>query len=438
MKTLKKRLGTLGEGIKTLTWKDSAKYFAHGLAFSIIFFVLGMLWLFILANLVSVSTFLGFFTGIVGLFLFIGLLNTFLTKQFWFKVKYSFWDSLFQGGILFFTLLLTNLILVSLPTLVFPSIGTVAITLVIATFMNGLICKTVASWWIRDYGLRIQRMSNRRLTFGVAKNILAIVVELAILFPVMWVLSLSIRTTDSLLTRTLQIIPPKPTLEPWAYAIFNPASGLWSGLMNSLLVSLFATGVCIAIALPASYSLSRFRFLGKRPMLYLLIFVQFVPGLLTFIAFFYLLLYLHIGLNLFGLGLIYISLVLPFNIWNMKAFFDTLPKDIDEAALIDGASYLGAMFYVVLPLASPGVAVTAFFSFLTAWNEFALANIILVDESSYTLPLRFYGLLQTRAVAEAWPHFAAMSIIASIPLIIVFFVVQRYLRAGLAIGAVKG
>jgi arabinogalactan oligomer/maltooligosaccharide transport system permease protein len=438
VKTLKKRLGTLKEGIKALTWKDSAKYFAHGLAFSILFFVLGILWLFILTNLVSVSTFLEFFAGLIGLFLFVGFLNTFLTKQLWFEVKYRFWDSLFQGGILFFTLLLTNLILISLPTLIFPDIVTIIITFVIATFANGLICKAVASWWMHDYGLRIQRMSNRTITLGIAKNILAIILELAILFPVMWVFSLSIRTTDSLLTTTLQIIPPKPTLEPWTYAIFNPASGLWSGLINSLLVSLFASGVCIAIAIPASYSLSRFRFLGKRPLLYLLIFVQFVPGLLMFIAFFYLLLYLHIGLNLFGLGLIYISLVLPFNIWNMKAFFDTLPKDIDEAALIDGASYLRAMFYVVLPLASPGVAVTVFFSFLTAWNEFALANIILVDESSYTLPLRFYGLLQTRAIAENWPHFAAMSVIASVPLVIVFFIVQRYLRTGLAIGAVKG
>jgi arabinogalactan oligomer/maltooligosaccharide transport system permease protein len=205
-----------------------------------------------------------------------------------------------------------------------------------------------------------------------------------------------------------------------------------------MLVSLFETGVCILIAVPAAYALSRFRFSGKRVMLYLLIFIQFVPGLLTFIAFFYLLLYLHIGLNLFGLGLIYISLVLPFSIWNLKAFFDTLPKDIDEAALIDGASPFGAMAHVVLPLASPGVAVTAFFGFLTAWNEFALANIILVNESDYTYPLRFYGLLQTRAIAETLPRFAAMSVIASIPLVVLFFIIQRYLRTGLAIGAVKG
>lgn len=397
-----------------------------------------MAWLLVSTSLISVATFLEFFIGLVLLFLVAGTLNTFVTKHLWSDVKYGFWDSLFQGGILCLTLLLANIILVSVPTLLLPSIGTTAIAFVIVTLADGLIGKTLASWWMRDYGLRVRRMSNRGLTLGVAKNILAIIIELAILFPVMWVVSLSIRTSDSLLTTTLQIIPPKPTLAPWIYAIFNPASGLWSGLTNSLLVSLFATGVCIAIALPASYALSRFRFLGKRPLLYLLIFIQFVPGLLTFIAFFYLLLYLHIGLNLVGLGLIYISMVLPFNIWNMKAFFDTLPKDIDEAALIDGASYFGAMLYVVLPLASPGVAVTAFFSFLTAWNEFALANIVLVNESSYTLPLRFYGLLQTRATAQNWPDFAAMSVIASMPLVIVFFLIQRYLRAGLAIGAVKG
>jgi ABC-type maltose transport system permease subunit len=438
MKALKKSATITIEGLKALTWKVFAKYFAHGLAFSILFFALGMEWLFILTNLVSVWTFLGFFVGLAMLLLFVGFLNTLITNHLWFKVKYRFWDSFFQGGIIFLTLMLTNLILVSVPSLIFPSIEILVITLVVAMFVDGLIGKAVASWWMHDYGLRIQRMSNRRITLGVAKNILAILVELAILFPVMWVVSLSIRTAGSLLTITLQIIPPKPTLQPWTYALFDPSSGLWPGLMNSLLVSLFATGVCILIALPASYALSRFRFLGKRPLLYLLIFIQFVPGLLMFIAFFYLLLYLHIGLNLFGLGLVYISLVLPFNIWNMKAFFDTLPKDIDEAALIDGASYLGAMFYVVLPLASPGVAVTAFFSFLTAWNEYALASILLASSSNYTLPIWFYGLLQTRAIAETLPHFAAMSVIASVPLVIVFFIIQRYLRAGLAIGAVKG
>jgi ABC-type maltose transport system permease subunit len=280
--------------------------------------------------------------------------------------------------------------------------------------------------------------SIKRLLAALGKNALAIIIELAIIFPIVWIVSASIRSYGSLLTTTLQIIPAHPTLEAYSWAL-APDSQFWSALANSLFVSLFATGFCILVASPAAYAMSRFRFLGKRPILYALIFIQFVPGLLMFIAFFYLLLNLGLYDSLIGIALIYVALVLPFNIWNLKAFFDTLPRDIDEAALIDGASYLGAMFHVVIPLAQPGLAVTAFFSFLTAWNEFALAAIVLGSESHYTLPLRLYNLVLGGGNIRAnWPHFAALSVLSSIPLIIVFMLIQRYLRTGLAIGAVKG
>jgi arabinogalactan oligomer/maltooligosaccharide transport system permease protein len=284
--------------------------------------------------------------------------------------------------------------------------------------------------------MKIQRLGKRKILFGIAKNVLVIILELVIIFPIVWIVSASLRSYGSLLTLTLQIIPANPTLEAynWALALNSP---FWLALGNSLIVSLSTTGICLLVASPAAYAMSRFRFMGKRPILYVLIFIQFVPGLLMFIAFFYLLITLRLFDSLFGLIMVYVALVLPFSIWNMKAFFDTLPKDIDEAALIDGASYLKAMYNIVLPLAVPGLAVTAFFSFLTAWNEFAIANIVLNSESNYTLPLRLYALTQ-RDVQTNWPHFAALSVLSAIPLIIMFMIIQRYLRAGLAIGAVKG
>jgi arabinogalactan oligomer/maltooligosaccharide transport system permease protein len=291
------------------------------------------------------------------------------------------------------------------------------------------------TYWTK-FRMKIRRIGKRRLLFGTGKNVLAIILELAIIFPIIWIVSASFRSYGSLLTTTLQIIPPNPTLEAYNWAL-APNSQFWPALVNSLFVSLSTTGLCLLVASPAAYAMSRFRFLGKRPILYVLIFIQFVPGLLMFIAFFYLLLSLRLYDNLFGLILVYVSLVLPFSIWNMKAFFDTLPRDIDEAALIDGASYLRAMYHVVLPLAVPGLAVTAFFSFLTAWNEFAIANIVLNSESNYTLPLRLYALTQ-RDISTNWPHFAALSVLSAVPLIIMFMIIQRYLRAGLAIGAVKG
>lgn len=285
--------------------------------------------------------------------------------------------------------------------------------------------------------MRIQRIGRRRLLFGISKNALAVIVELAVIFPIVWIFSASLRSYGSLLTTTLQIIPPNPTLQAYSWAL-AANSPFWSGLVNSLIVSLSTTGLCLLVACPAAYAMSRFRFLGKRPILYVLIFIQFVPGLLMYIAFFYLLLSFGLYGSLFGLILVYVSLVLPFAMWNMKAFFDTLPRDIDEAALIDGASYFSAMYHVVLPLTVPGLAVTAFFSFLTAWNEYAIANIVLASQSNYTLPLTLFSLAQSGNLTTTWPQFAAMSVLSAIPLVIVFMIIQRYLRAGLAIGAVKG
>ncbi len=284
--------------------------------------------------------------------------------------------------------------------------------------------------------LRRRVGSHRRLAAVLGTNALALAIELVVIFPVIWIFSSSIRSYSSLLTTTLQIIPPNPT-----YAAYQEVlalnSNFWPALVNSLIVASSTTGLCLLVASPAAYAMSRFRFAGKRPILYTLIFIQFVPGLLMFIAFFYLLLTFKLYDTLLGLILVYVSLVLPFSIWNLKAFFDTLPKDIDEAALIDGASYFGALRHVVIPLSVPGLAVTAFFSFLTSWNEFAIANIVLASESNYTLPLRLYYLTQID-VLRNWPVFATMSILSAIPLVIVFMLVQRYLRAGLAIGAVKG
>jgi len=429
--------------VKNMNWKDLMKYFIHGLAFSILFFVLAVAWTFILVILVGVGAIIGLIIGVGLLFLIVGFLNSVVTAYLWFEVKFRLLDILLHGIFLFVVLFVVNGIVVAVPNLVLPRIATSVIAFVIAAFLDGFAAKRVARWWKAEYVpgvpgarvLRLERVSGERLAFGIGKNVLAIIVELAIIFPVIWIFSSSIRSYSSLLTTTLQIIPPNPTLDAYFWAFFE--SPFWTWLKNSLFVCLFTTGFCIAIASPAAYAMSRFSFLGKKPLLYALIFIQFVPGILLIIAFFQLLVWFGLYDNLAGLILIYTALVLPFNVWNMKAFLDTIPKDIDEAALIDGASYLGAMFNVVFPISAPGIAVTAFFSFLTGWNEYALASIVLGSEENYTLPMGLYGLTQVQYQVN-WPHFAALSILSSIPLVIVFMILQRYLRAGLAIGAVKG
>ena len=420
-------------------WWNLGRYFLHGILLSFLLIAMTFLFAFALTALVFVGLIIGFIIGFILVFLIMGYLNGFLTNRVWAIHMKTGWKVVLSHGVVLFVLLLIVYIPALIANLFVPSLATTIVTLVVYAFVDGFVARKVAIRWAtepRQIVYIAPKISRRRLFFGITKNALAIIIELIIIFPIIWIVSASFRSYGSLLTTTLQIIPPSPTLEAynWALAIDSP---FWSALINSLFVCSFTTGFCILMASPAAYGMSRFRFIGKRPILYALIFVQFVPGLLMFIAFFYLLLYLGLYDNLLGLSLIYVALVLPFSIWNLKAFFDTIPRDIDEAALIDGASYFEAMINVVLPLSAPGLAVTAFFSFLTGWNEFALANIVLGSESNYTLPLRLYALNQ-REFATNWTHFAALSVISSIPLVILFFIIQRYLRAGLAIGAVKG
>jgi arabinogalactan oligomer/maltooligosaccharide transport system permease protein len=146
----------------------------------------------------------------------------------------------------------------------------------------------------------------------------------------------------------------------------------------------------------------------------------------------------HLGLlnSLLGLVLVYATTAIPFCVWTLQGYFDTLPRELEEAARIDGASSWGVFFRVVLPLARPGIAVTALFSFMTAWNEFILASTFMTDETSYTLPV----LLQSQIGEHTanWGLFAAGAVLTSLPVMILFYVLQRFLVGGLTAGSVKG
>ncbi len=272
------------------------------------------------------------------------------------------------------------------------------------------------------------------LLYKLGLNVVAWGLVLVPIFPVIWIVSTSLKPFNALLTTSLKIIPENYTFNAYKWVFFE--SKFWVWLRNSLVVSTATVVFVLLLGVPAAYALSRMRFFGKKGFLYTFIFVQFVPAMLALIPFYNILRKLHLLNTLTGITLIYSSGLLPFCIWNMKAFFDTLPIDIDEAALIDGASFLRAMFSVVLPVATPGIAVTAFFSFLASWNEFVVASVVLMPDK-YTLPVGLYSLA-TSSYEVNWVRFAAMSVMLTIPAILVFTYLQRYLRAGYAIGAVKG
>jgi len=206
--------------------------------------------------------------------------------------------------------------------------------------------------------------------------------------------------------------------------------------LNSAVVALVTTLLGVALACTAAYALSRHRFSGRQTSLTTFLVVQMFPATLLIMPLYVVLNRLALLNSLLGLVLVYATTAIPFCVWTLKGYFDTLPRELEEAARIDGASSWGVFFKVMLPLARPGIAITALFSFMTAWNEFILASTFMTEETSYTLPV----LLQSTIgeYSADWGMFSAGAILTSIPVMALFYILQRYLVGGLTAGSVKG
>lgn len=268
------------------------------------------------------------------------------------------------------------------------------------------------------------------------------------LYPVLFVITIAFSGGQTL---SIADVPQDPTLAdrlrailPWPETVSgenfrslfaDQPYARW--LLNSVVISLATTVIGVFLASTAAYAFSRFRFPGRRAGLMMFLVSQMFPATLMLIPL-YILIVQVLGLesSYIGLVLMYVQTAIPLCVWMMKGYFDTIPKELEESALIDGASQGTIFFRIVLPLAKPAVAVTALFSFMTAWNEFVQAATFMNKEEMYTAPvgLRFF----VSGFSEQWGYFAAGSIIAAIPVVLLFLFLQKYLVSGLTAGAVKG
>jgi arabinogalactan oligomer/maltooligosaccharide transport system permease protein len=205
---------------------------------------------------------------------------------------------------------------------------------------------------------------------------------------------------------------------------------------NSILVALATTVVGVILSCTAAYALSRFKFPGRKTGLTMFLVVQMFPATLLLLPLYVILNKLGLLNSLLGLVLVYSTTAIPFCVWTLKGYFDSLPRELEEAARIDGASQWMIFRRIMLPLARPGIAVTALFSFMTAWNEFIMASTFMTNQTRYTLPV----LIQSSVTefSADWGLFAAGAVVTSIPVMIAFYVLQRALVGGLTAGAVKG
>ncbi|HEY9900030.1 MAG TPA: sugar ABC transporter permease [Pantanalinema sp.] len=262
------------------------------------------------------------------------------------------------------------------------------------------------------------------------------------LFPVLWVVSMALDPTSVARPTELHLLPRGISLEAFRQVLSNPTEidgvSFWQLLGNSLLVSVGTTAFGILFGASGAYAFSRLQFPGRRAGMMLFIVLQMFPAVCSIAPLYVLLSSLHVRTSLIGLMIAYAAGTLPFAIWNLKGYFDTVPKDLEEAALIDGCTRSQTFWKIVLPLSAPAVAVTALFGFMTGWTEIILAWTMLENPKTFTLAMALYGMVGQYETFKPWSQFAAMSIIISLPVVIVMLVLQRFIVSGLTSGGVKG
>lgn len=253
------------------------------------------------------------------------------------------------------------------------------------------------------------------------------------LYPVLNVISISLRPGDRLRSTDLSIIPPDWTFESYVKLFTEQPFLTWLG--NSLVVSSVVTLTGVALASTAGYAFSRFRFIGRKATMLAILTTQMFPATMLLLPLYVLIARLGLVDTWLGLMVFYTATALPFCVWQMKGFYDTIPASLEEAARIDGCSRAQAFWHVVLPLATPGLVITALFSFMTAWSEYIVAAQVMQNESMFTLPLGIKGF--QASLSSQWGLYAAASILVSLPVVAVFLALSKYLVNGLTVGSVK-
>ncbi|MFM2105374.1 MAG: hypothetical protein RL338_406 [Chloroflexota bacterium] len=279
---------------------------------------------------------------------------------------------------------------------------------------------------------------------------IAVGVLLTVIFPVIWVFSLSLDPLNRSRPEGLNIIPSGATFDAYEQVIRQPTNnpiGFVDLAINSLKISVGSSVLSVLIGVLAAYAFSRLRFRGREVLMLVILGVLMLPAVATLTPLFVLLNQVQLTLpvigefnlrnSLLGVGFAIISGLLPFAIWNLKGYLDTIPRDLEEAAWVDGASTNQTFRLIVLPLALPALAVTAFLGFVSGWTEFYFSWMFLNKASDQTLAMALYAM-QGQFTTTPWSIFSAFAILFAVPPAIVYFFAQRYITSGLAIGAVKG
>jgi len=292
------------------------------------------------------------------------------------------------------------------------------------------------------------RASGKRpFTWGrqLVLQIVCIAIAVTVLFPMVWILAMSLDPRN--IARPDSLFPPGASLDAYARVIaqptLNPVSFIRLAL-NSVIIAVLISAASVTIGAFAAYAFSRLQFRGREFLMIAILAVLMLPAVAALAPLFVMLGKFQVGTfnlrsSLFGVALAVTASQLPFAIWNIKGYLDTIPRELEEAATVDGASRFQTFRLVILPLATPVLAVTAFFGFIAGWTEFQFSYLFLIgDTQNWTLAMALNGMVGQYAASTPWSSFAAFSILVALPVMLVYILLQKYIVSGLAIGGVKG
>lgn len=278
-----------------------------------------------------------------------------------------------------------------------------------------------------------------------------LIIAATVIYPILWVFTLSIDPRNISRPTELRIIPTDgASFQAYADVMKQPTPNdvnLAELIFNSLRLAASVGAASVVVGVFAAYAFSRLRFAGRQFLMLGVLTVLMLPGIALLPALFVLLNKVSITLggtvfnlrnSLVGVGLAVLSGSLPFAIWNMKGYLDTIPRELEEAAMIDGCTTLQSFVLVTLPLSTPVLAVTFFLGFMSTWTEFATSWLFLTNPKDFTLMMALYNMIGQYSDNTPWSRFAAMSIIIALPVSIIYLFVQKYFVGGLAAGGVKG
>jgi N,N'-diacetylchitobiose transport system permease protein len=278
-------------------------------------------------------------------------------------------------------------------------------------------------------------MRRTKRTHQLAWNTLGIAIFVVIIFPVFWMISTAFKPDEEVNSLTPTWFSTHPTLQHFRDAMKMPF--FWNDVVNTVIVVCVAVAIAMTLAFLAAVALAKYNFTGRKLFIVLVIGVQMIPGAGLIIPLYVVLARYHQVNVLSGVIIVYISAVLPFSVWTLRGFLLAIPKDLEEAAMVDGSTRLGAFVRILLPLVAPGLVATSVFAFITSWNEYIFARILLNDQSKQTVTVWLSYFLGTSRHTD-WGALMAGSTLVAIPVVVFFLLVQRKIAFGLTAGAVRG